>query len=99
MHHRWGDGDQARHEGHRARERHDEPMFTTLAVGEEGDPDPYPDPAHHLPEEPVFTTMAVGEEGDPDPYPGPAGLPGEPVFTTLAVGEESDAGFEDPWCA
>ncbi len=63
MHHRWGDGDQTRHEGHRARERHDEPMFTTLAVGEEGDPDPYPDPAG-LPAEPVFTTLAVGEESD-----------------------------------
>jgi hypothetical protein len=46
-----------------------EPVFTTLAVGEEGDSEPRPDPVH-LPEEPVFTTLALGEEGDPglDPW-------------------------------
>jgi hypothetical protein len=39
----------------------DEPIFTTLAIGEEGDPDPL--------EEPIVTTLAIGEENDPDPLP------------------------------
>ena len=41
-------------------------MFTTIAVGEEGDPDPLPEPVG-LPEEPALTTLAVGEEGDAGP--------------------------------
>ena len=74
--------------------RHDrepeEPIFTTLAIGEEGDPDPYPDPVVS-PDDPVFTTLAVGEEGG-------GGEPEWPSFTTLAIGEEGDPGT-DPWGA
>jgi hypothetical protein len=90
MHHRGDDHRQPRHERHDARER-DEPVFTTMAVGEEGDPDSHPDPVHLPPGEPVFTTMAVGEEGDPDSHPDPVRPPpGEPIYTTMAVGEEGD---------
>lgn len=39
----------------------DEPIYTTLALGEEGDPDPL--------DEPIVTTLAIGEENDPDPLP------------------------------
>ncbi|MBD0274256.1 MAG: hypothetical protein ICV73_20285 [Acetobacteraceae bacterium] len=42
----------------------EEPIFTTMAVGEEGNPDLVPESVS-FPEDPVFTTMAVGEEGDP----------------------------------
>jgi hypothetical protein len=89
MRHRRDDHGQAPHHGgHRARGSGEEPVFTTMAVGEEGDPDFHPDPVVHRPEEPVYTTMAVGEEGEPDPRPDPIGSPEEFVFTTLAVGEE-----------
>jgi hypothetical protein len=43
--------------------RDDDPIYTTLAVGEEGDPDPLPKPDYPI------TTLAIGEEGDPDPLP------------------------------
>jgi hypothetical protein len=91
QHHRRDDHDRPAHrEDHGAGER-EEPVFTTLAVGEEGDPDPLPEPIGS-PEEPVFTTLAVGEEGgEPEP--------GWPVFTTFAVGEEGDPSADDPWCA
>jgi hypothetical protein len=63
----------------------EEPVFTTMALGEEGDMDIDPDPS--IPvwgcDEPVMTTMALGEEGDPDPT-----WPGE--VTTMALGEEGD---------
>ncbi len=98
MHHRGDDHRQPRHERHDARER-DEPVFTTMAVGEEGDPGSHPDPVRPPPGQPNYTTMAVGEEGDPDPFPEAAGFPEEPVFTTLALGEEGDPGSEDFWCA
>ena len=51
----------------------DDDMMTTLAVGEEGEPDPWPG---------EVTTMAMGEEGDPWP------LEPEPIMTTMALGEE-----------
>lgn len=63
----------------------DEPVFTTLAIGEEGAPDP--DSGTVVPPyDPVGggglpTTLATGEEGDSDP-----------VFTTFAIGEEGDGG-------
>jgi hypothetical protein len=50
-----------------------EPVFTTMAVGEEGRPGPGPGG--------TVTTLAVGEEG----RPGPIGSGG---MTTMAVGEE-----------
>ena len=83
------DGYRSRHADHPARE-HEEPVFTTLVVGEEGDPEPGLDPVH-LPEEPVFTTLALGEEGG-------EAEPEWPVFTTFALGEEGDPG-SDPWGA
>ncbi len=83
-------------------------MFTTSAVGEEGDPDPYPDPIG-LPEDSVFTTLALGEEGGDfeSGWPvvttqalGEEGDPGldEGVVTTAAIGEEGNPDF-DPWSA
>jgi hypothetical protein len=61
----------------------EEPVFTTLALGEEGDPDPT------WPGE--VTTMALGEEGDTDPdLCLPVWAPDEPVMTTMALGEEGD---------
>jgi hypothetical protein len=53
---------------------------TTLAVGEEGEPDP----------EPIeVTTMAIGEEGDP------CLLEPEPIeMTTTALAEEGDDGCD-----
>ncbi len=43
----------------------EEPVLTTMALGEEGDPDPCL--PVWSPDDPVMTTMALGEEGDPDP--------------------------------
>ncbi len=71
----------------------DIPVFTTLAVGEEGevttmmvgeegDPDPIATTLA-IGEESEVTTQAVGEEGEPDP-----------IYTTLAVGEEGGATTE-----
>ncbi len=73
MHHRWYHRDDPRHEDHGARDL-EEPVFTTLAVGEEGD-DVEPDDG-------FATTAAIGEEGNP-------GFE-EPVATTAALGEEGD---------
>ncbi len=70
-------------------QRNDEPVFTTLAVGEEdgggiGNPLPI-DP-------PVLTTLALGEEdgggmNEPKPVADP------PVLTTKALGEEDDGNY------
>jgi hypothetical protein len=61
----------------------EEPVFTTMALGEEGDPDPA-GPGE-------VTTMALGEEGDTDPYPCfPVWGPDDPGMTTMALGEEGD---------
>jgi hypothetical protein len=51
---------------------------TTMMVGEEGEPDPYPG---------EVTTMALGEEGDGWV------LEPEPIMTTMALGEEGDDPF------
>ena len=63
----------------------DEPVFTTLAIGEEGDPDPASGtiarPHNPTGNGGTFTTLALGEEGDPASVP-----------TTLALGEEGDSG-------
>ena len=61
------------------------PVFTTLAIGEEGDSASGPG-AGVAPRDPAggggtFTTLAIGEEGD-----------GDPVRTTRALGEAGDAG-------
>jgi hypothetical protein len=53
---------------------------TTMAVGEEGEPDPWPG---------EVTTMAIGEEGDcwvlePEPI----------EMTTMALGEEGDDPYD-----
>lgn len=73
----------------------DEFVATTLALGEEGDPYPEPDPVL-AGEEPIFTTLAVGEEGEPEPLPEAIGFPEEPVFTTFALGEEG-GGVDVGW--
>ena len=76
--------------------------YTTVALGEEGDPDPSPDVI--VEPDPIgdrwdrwgeVTTDALGEEGDPDPgpdvivVPDPIGDRGGEV-TTQALGEEGD---------
>ncbi len=81
-------------ENHEGKPIPEEPILTTLALGEEGDPDPCP-PVWE-PGEPVATTMAIGEEGDPDPDP--CFPVCEPVATTMAVGEEGDPDM-DLWSA
>lgn len=67
----------------------DEPVFTTLAVGEEGDPDPGPDLAFM----PYPGGRPWGQPGWPPAAGGANGTtpdPDEPIFTTLAIGEEGD---------
>jgi hypothetical protein len=88
MHHRRDDWDHPRHE-HRLSREDEESFFTTLAVGEEGDPDFDCDPVGSPEAAPIYTTMAVGEEGGPDLLSEPAHPP-EALFTTMAVGEEGD---------
>ena len=88
MHHRWDDRDHPRDEHCLSREAEDA-VFTTLAVGEEGDPDLDPEPVGSPEAAPIYTTMAVGEEGDPELLPEPAHPP-EALYTTMAVGEEGD---------
>ncbi len=56
----------------------DDPIMTTMALGEEGDSRPPAD------DRPIMTTMALGEEGD---------LPvsdDRPIMTTMALGEEGE---------
>lgn len=74
------------------------PVFTTLAIGEEGDAASGVGVAPHDSTEDggTFTTLAIGEEGDSGPMPttlaiGEEGDP-DPVLTTFAVGEEGDGG-------
>jgi hypothetical protein len=78
---------------HRSDPRDDEPIYTTLAIGEEGDPDPLPKPDHPI------TTLAIGEEGDPDPLPrsveiADIGEPGEGRAVTLASGSTVTIGSD-----
>lgn len=70
----------------------DDPVFTTLAVGEEdGGGIGYPIPPQ--PEPPIATTLALGEEdGGYDPLPP---QPQPPILTTHAIGEE-DSGNPEP---
>ena len=77
------------------------PVFTTLAIGEEGDSASGPG-AGVAPRDPAggggtFTTLAIGEEGDPAFGSGAGVAPRDPAgdggtFTTLAIGEEGDSG-------
>lgn len=62
----------------------EEPVFTTLAVGEEGEDFDGGDQ--------VATTLAIGEEGEPGPGDEPI------VATTLMTGEEGEPDA-DPWGA
>ena len=79
-----------------------EPDFTTLALGEEGEPDPGPDVI--VVPDPIgdrwdrwgeVTTLVLGEEGEPDPGTDVIVVP-DPIedrwgeVTTLALGEEGD---------
>ncbi|WMP18367.1 DUF6174 domain-containing protein [Thiothrix lacustris] len=69
-----------------------EPIFTTLAVGEEDGGGITPGPIKPPVEPPIATTKALGEE-DGGIKPGPIKPPIEPpIATTLALGEE-DGGF------
>jgi hypothetical protein len=70
---------------------------TTMAVGEEGEPDPYPGEVTTMAcgeegndcGDPIeVTTMAIGEEGDPWP------IEPEPIMTTMALGEEGDDPYD-----
>jgi hypothetical protein len=88
MHHRWDNRDHSCDEHRLSRETEDS-VFTTLAVGEEGDPDLDPEPVGPPEAAPIYTTMAVGEEGDPELLAEPAHPP-EALYTTMAVGEEDD---------
>jgi hypothetical protein len=71
----------------------DDGWATTMAVGEEGEPDPYPGEVTTLAcgeegndcGEPIeLTTMALGEEGEEWVFEP------EPIMTTMALGEEGD---------
>ena len=73
------------------------PDATTMAIGEEGPPQPPQPTTLALGEEDPYTTMALGEEGPPQqqPQPQPTTLAiGEeqPQPTTLALGEEQGGG-------
>jgi hypothetical protein len=69
-----------------------EPVFTTLAVGEEDGGGITPGPIKPPVEPPIATTKALGEE-DGGIKPMPIKPPVEPpIATTLAIGEE-DGGF------
>lgn len=70
----------------------DDPVMTTQALGEEGNP-PAPRGTPRPPASRVPTTLAVGEEGTP-PRP-PRGVPPRPApfppgMTTQALGEEGN---------
>lgn len=79
-----------------------EPVFTTLAIGEEGDSTSGPgagvgaSPHDSAEDGGTFTTLAIGEEGDSGPMPTTLAIGEEgdadPVLTTFAVGEQGDGG-------
>lgn len=66
-----------------------EPMFTTMAVGEEDGGGPIIDPLPPVIDPPTMTTMIVGEEDGGGVQPCPVKPPIEPpIMTTMALGEE-----------
>ncbi|MGF1645183.1 MAG: hypothetical protein ACFCUJ_16215 [Thiotrichales bacterium] len=68
----------------------DDPIATTLAIGEEDGGCPPGAGAGGKPpsgDDPIMTTMAVGEEDGGLP-PGGIGKPDDPIATTKAMGEE-----------